>query len=472
MHFIHNQSAAFACIRCRQVYFFLLVFLLSILVGIQSPGLLAVDTKSRDIGEVTPTCEQITFITSLNNDDDDNNKKTDLRRKITKTEDNLRKFVFTRGGASKAYISEPIMLQGGTSAIGKKGRVRAYRQDKRTRFKFNQEHTLPVILYLEGVKTSSHKNDFGFEYDYRTDSSKIICGGGAQGTVINITATMAVASGNGKNFQKHNKMLITANGDAAVQIIPQGAAQISGWEYDGTAKIKTPNALKTSFTAGQTITPTNLLNNHELKFRIKHDNQIIESHLPVNITAPIHATAYGGWTNGTAVQSRWVNAGNGNFSLFRRYVAYTLLDQFRDPIKKSAWGNRMVQIRENIGAVMTSPLPRVRNWINNSLNWTQNWKNKPSGKFRDRLEATRMAKYMLLNANSPPGRRQFDPSLVQTGGIMMNLGGRTHIWEASVNGNLPTTVTENTFNVTVANTRQARGGTEIQFESSYAVVTP
>jgi hypothetical protein len=449
-----------------------LVFLLSILVGIQSPGLLAVDTKSRDIGEVTPACKQITFITSLNNDDDDYNKKTDLKRKITKQEDNLRKFVFTREGASKAYILEPIMLQGGTSAIGKKGRVRAYGQDKKTRFKFNQEHTLPAILYLEGIKTSSHKNDFGFEYDYRTDSGNIICGGGAQGTVINITSAMTVASGHGNNFQKHNKMLITAIGNAVAQFIPQDAAQISGWKYDGAARIKTPNALKTSFMAGQIITPANLLGNHELRFRIKHGNQIIESHLPVNITAPIHATAYGGWTNGMPVQSRWINASKGNFSLLHRYVAYTLLDQFRDPIKKSAWGNRMVQIRENIGTVMTSPLPRVRNWINNSLNWTQNWKNKPTGKYRDSLEATRMAKYMLLDANSPLRKRQFDPSLVQTGGIMMNLGGRTHIWEASVNGNLATPVTENTFNVTVSNTRQTNGGTEIQFNSSYTVITP
>lgn len=473
MHYIYNRSTGRANLWRNIVYFALTLLLLILLLGGHSSELLAIDAKSRDIGTVKPTCNAVTFITSLNSDDDNGDGRADNKRRIAAgVEDNLRQFIFRHNAAAKAYIAEPVFVRGGESAVGRKKRVRAYAADKQTPFEFNKEHPLPVTLYLEGTKESRNINDFGFEYDYRNADSKIICGNAAQGTVVNLSADLDVRKGKGTSFKRQNKMLITANGNASAQIAPANAARIIGWRYDGTATIHTPRMLVSRITAGQRITPANLLNGHDLRFQIQQGTLIIEAHLPVNITAPVHADAYRGWINGRPVRSGWINANRGNFSLFRRSVRYYLLDQFNERITRSAWAGRMVQIRENIGNVMSSPLPRVQNWINNSLSWTQNWINKPSGKFKDRIEATRMFKDMLLDVNAPPGRRQFAPSLLQVGGVLMNLGGRTHIWEASVNGNLPTAVTQNTFEVTVSATRPRGGGTEIRFDSSYIVNTP
>lgn len=472
MHYLDSHNISRFNITRHILYLILVVFFILVCIAGTSAPLFAADMLTRDIGSVTPACKPVSFITSLNSDDDNQNKRADFKNAITNKEDNLRQFTFKYDGATKAYISEPVLVKNGQTALGRENRVRAYAADKKTPFTFNKEHPLPVIIYFEGVKESKQVNDFGFEYDYRTAKGKIICGGGAQGTVINLKASFNARKGKGSSFKTHNKMLITANGNASAKVSPAGAASIIGWRYDGTATLHTPALLTSRYTAGQVLTPANLLNGHSLRFRIEHNQQIIEAHLPVNITAPVHADAYDGWTNGRPIRSGWVNANRGRFSLFNRVIKYHLLDQFNEKIKESAWGARMVQIKENIGNVMTSPLPRVQNWINTILSWTRNWKDKPSGKFKDRIKATRIFKDILLDVNAPPGRRQFAPSLLQNGGTMMNLDGNFHIWEASVNGNLPTAVTRNTFEVTVSDTRPRGGGTEIRFDSTYIVNTP
>ena len=149
------------------------------------------------------------------------------------------------------------------------------------------------------------------------------------------------------------------------------------------------------------------------------------------------------------------------------------VDRFRQPIKKSAYGTRVPQIRENIGRVLTSPIQNVQNWITTppprGLSWTQHWKDKPGGKFTDKIQALNVDKDLLTQNNS--GRRSFVNSLQANGGVVMQVvPPATHIWEMSVNGAGITDGTRNTFSSTVSNTQQKNGGTQIQIRSTYRAI--
>lgn len=442
---------------------------------------------TRDLEIVRPACDPVVFIVSLNNDDDDLNGREDRKqRRISPTDDNLRQFTFKAPaafpGAAKVYVAEPVMVATGTSAVGRTNRVRGYRDDRRTAFEFNRLYDLPLTLYLEGVKVSDRKQDFGFEYQFADANEKYLpCGGGAQGTVVNVEAGLKVEKGDGKRFRKHDKMLIGADGRASAVVQPAGFQTIA-WSYDGTATVAPPNRPATALTAG--LVPTNVArrDRDELRFRVTEAGLHVEAHNPVNITAPVHADPISGWTNGRPKDSprrpqncrQYFDANRGTFSLFRTHIDYRLLDQFHDPIKESAWGTRVVQVRENIGNVMTSPLPAVRAWIQQQLRWTQNWKTKKNGKIEDKLRAFGLPKDVTLAPRNPanPGRRRFHPTLRAVGGVLFNLGTGRHEWEASVNGDHPTVVTQNQLSVVVHDTCAGPGDTNIQLRSTYQITTP
>ncbi|UTW55956.1 hypothetical protein [Kordiimonas sp. SCSIO 12610] len=430
------------------------------------------DSLTRDIGAVRPTCNDISFITSLNNDDDNGDGQADNRRKITAgVEDNLRQFIFSHKAASKVYVAQPVLADSSNGTSSEK-RVRAYSDDQQTPFEFNKEYSLPLTLYLEGTHESKTLNDFGIRYEYRGESSEVICSRTVLGTVINLTVGFDAPKGQGTDFNSYNKMLITASGTANAKIHPSGSAQIEGWRYDGTATIHKPLMSISRITAGTSITPLDMLDGHMLRFHIQQGNQGIEAYFPVNITAPMHAATVKGWIDGKPVISNWINTKKGHFTLFKKEIQYTLLDQFKQPITKSAWAGRMVQIRENIAHVIQSFLPRVQNWINTSLNWSPEWINKPKGTFTDTIEARDIFKDILLDHSTINGSRSFHPSLLKKDGLLLELGENTHNWEASVNGVRPVIITQNQFSVRTEKIREKAGRQEIRFKSSYIVKTP
>jgi hypothetical protein len=450
---------------------------------------------TRDIGSLSAACGQVTFIVSLNSDDDNDNKKQDLKEKnLPAGENNLREIDFpVIAGADQVYIAEPVLVRGGTSVVGK--RIRAWEQNK-TPFRFNTEHDLPVKLFIEGIKTSGSINDIGFEYQYKKKPNQWLCGGAAKGTVVDVSANLEVSSrgqatdtlpngttrsitGTGGSFKKYRKMLISGRGKTHGSVSPDLTHE---WRHPrGTFADK--NALQTDFTAGTTPTPVADIDHEPMLLRVTSGTQRIEAHFPVNITAPMHLHTR--QRNMDVVlpchdandRRCWFDANQGTFTPVPKYrVKYDIQDQQRDSIKHSAYAGVLPQIRENIGAVMTSPIPAVNRWIRNSLSWTRNWKSKPEGHFTDHIEAYSVNKNLIVvSPPANPGRRIFNGTLRNPGGsgvLIQVRPTRHHIWFLGVNGHQSAEGTHNDFSSIVENRRQAGGDIEIQLRTIYTLHIP
>ena len=432
------------------------------------------DFPTRDVGSVTAVCEQIVFIVSLNDDDDNSNGRADLGERVNPaTEDNVREFIFTHPTADAVFISDVLIVADNMSAVGI--RVRGYKVDRRTAFAFNAMHptsaTNPLKMYLEGIRTSGQVNDIGFEYQYYKNNQPL-CGGGAQGTVVEVNAQFSVPRGSGTNFSRHRKMLITATGQASATVAPTNTGQ-KEWTYDVAANVNLPtaNQLTTNVVAQANVTASNHRDQDQLRFKVKIAGQAIEAHFPINLTSPQH-TSIRGRGGGFNYQTGWLDANRGSFTLVpTRRIRYRMLDQFQASIHNSAYGTRMPQIRENIGTVLTSPIPTVQAWILSpppaGLSWSTNWVNKPTGNFTDKIQALNVNKNLVV-VTRPGGRRMFHNVLQAPGGVLMQVAPpATHIWQMSVNGAGIVNGTSNTFSSTVSLTRQRGGGTQIRIRSIY-----
>lgn len=438
------------------------------------------DFPTRDVGLVTAACRQIVFIVSLNDDDDNANRRADLRERANPaTEDNVREFIFTHPTADAVFISDVLIVANNMSAVG--SRVRGYEADRRTTFVFNTTHPTsaanPLKMYLEGIKASGQVNDIGFEYQYYKNNQPL-CGGGAQGTVVDVNAQFDVPRGRGTSFSRHRKMLITATGQASATVAPANAGQ-NEWTYDVAANVNLPtaNQLRTNVVARANVTAANRLDQDQVRFKVKIAGQAIEAHFPINLTSPQH-TSISGRRRGFNYQTGWLDANRGSFTLVpTQRIRYRILDQFQASIHDSAHGTRMPQIRENIGTVLTSPVPRVQAWILTpppaGLGWAPTWVNKPAGTFADKIEALDLNKDLVVVTASgglcrPGNRCMFHPVLRALGGTLMQVAPpATHIWQMSVNGVGIVNGTLNTFSSTVSRTRPRGGGTQIRIRSVY-----
>lgn len=426
---------------------------------------------TRDVGTVTLACGPASFLVSLNDDDDNNNHVPDRSEALNPTtDDNVRELFFSHPTADAVYVADIVDTTTNQGVVGV--RVRAYEADRHTPFKFNTLHPTsaahPLKLCLEGKAASAKKDDFGFEFQFYKDGKPLPCGGAATGTVVDVKASFTVAAGGGTNFARNRKMLITSAGNATATVRPAGAGTIE-WTYDAPANvtIAQPAQLTTAVTAGTSV--TGAIDHDELRLKVHgpggHD---VEAHFPVNLTAPQHTEITNHRTGFTYVTG-WVDANQGQFGLFPAYlIDYRMLDQFRAPIHDSAYGSRTPQIRENIGRVMTSPLAPVQAWITTTLHWSPNWLDKPGGTFTDRIEANGLDKAMIIVPFPGfPGRKMFDSSLQQVGGVLLQLSS-PHVWQLSVNGDGIADATANAFSSTVSQTRPWGGGTQVQFTSTYA----
>lgn len=270
-----------------------------------------------------------------------------------------------------------------------------------------------------------------------------------------------------------------------------------------STELSSPGTKETDFFAGMTITPVRNRDQHELITSVEEAGLIIEAHIPINITAPLHAQEYGGWINGQSKFtpkprrqvagvpqfanniSSWHSANTGTLKLFSSKVDYHIEDQFRENIKTSAWGRRKIMVRENIVDVLSSPLPKVLEWIRDNLNETGLWKDKSNGEINDGLRFQGLPKERITQ-NAARGGKEFHPTLQMPGGILANLVGASHQWQVGIDGMRPFhTVTDNTFTASIfakcdsrnnacgapAN-KQVNRGIVIRIESDYNVVTP
>jgi hypothetical protein len=445
---------------------------------------------TRDEGALQAVCAPVTFIVSFNDDDDDGDRKLDFRQdKPPAQDDNLREIVFpVVNGTDEVYVSAPVLVQDGTPAVGL--RLRAWTA-ARNPFGFNQSHGVPVTLYLEGMEASPSVDEIGFEYQYKKagDPETWLCGGHALGTVIDVNAGLDVSrsgeahdlqpdgsrerkSGSGSSFKSRRKMLVFGTGETDGSVTP---VMPSRWTYSG-GRFADPNALVTTFTAGGAHTPVADFDRTEMKLTVESGTQRIVAHFPVNLTAPLHlSTRHGGLDAGIG----WLDANSGRFTpVPRTRITYRILDQQGRSIRESAYAGRLPQVRENIGTVLTSPIPDVRDFIANELSWTPNWKSKPGGEFTDRIEVWNMDKADVV-VSPNPGRQVFHtilrddaPGNPDSGVLMHVPAGSHHVWHLGVNENETAEGTQNDFSSVVVRRRPHGGDIQITLRTRYVINTP
>jgi hypothetical protein len=418
------------------------------------------------------------FIASLNNDDDNRNRARDngetlpLRnaRRQKVAENNLREFIFDVPEATRVYIAEVARIPTNEIVVG--NQVRAYEEDKETAFTFGDRQT-PVTMFLEGKKQSQSANDIGFEYQYFKDDGTTVCGGFVQGTIVRADASLSVATGRGTSFTQHNKMLITGDADGSATVAPANLVAPE-WSYDvAGATLSTPTQLSTMFTAPETFTPIARMDQDRLRLILtatatNPPDLEIEANVPVNLTA-----AHSLRLKGKEVRERptgLMDTGGGRFDLFNWLIQYDILDQTENLIKDSAYAGRQPQARENIGGVLTSPIPAVQSQIG-ILEHSPDWTNQSDGVLSDRVKALDWPKDLLVVTNN--GRRLFHPVLRSEGGVLMHVAPpNTHVWELSISGSGIVQATRNRFASTVTDVENQGQKLEINIRSRYRVVLP
>lgn len=397
----------------------------------------SVPMHTKDIKGVTMGCKGGEFIVSLNDDDDNGDKKQDLTAaKPSAAEDNLRPITLAIEGAKYVTLNPPTNPK----------RIRAYHSDKVTPLSFQKSYPVPLNFYVEGITPSKPMRDFSFSYTFIGEKGEEVCDAKAEGTVVNVAATFQADGQDRIRFDKTRKLLATGKGVGKGLWKPLKKPVIK-WAYEGTATFKPRRKPKDiTFVAGTTLTGATNLNGDDVTALVSYKKQVILAHTPVNITAPIHAEAYEGWTDGSNADTPIFDANKGYVGLFKRYVKYRLLDQFNQPIITSARGGKKIQVKENIRSALTSPLPRIATWIRRKLKATDNWKTKNDGEIHDQLRVQFMPKNTLLRV---AGR--FNNNVQRNGAPIMNLGTNTHQWITSISGNRATEaiVTRNTFTVVV-----------------------
>jgi len=441
-----------------------------------APARAALPFKTRTVGSVTAACSGVGIFVPVPD------------TKIGSVPaDNRRAYAFIAPGATDVYIAH--IMDTKTNAVVEGKRVAVLDATGKKKIVLGRRFPLPFTLQLEGLKASAKKDDTGFEYQFYVGNTPMKCGGVGLGTIVKVTASLDVASGHGAVLgSKTPNVLVTAAGQADGALVPVVAAA-PAWRYPDSgaqnASFANAAALTTAYTAGAVFTPAASQDQDEMILQLTAGGQVIEAFHAVNLTAPT-AVQHDmncsrpprnpmSWTSG------WLSANNnaGDFTLIDSALfCYHILDQFGGRIKKTtAWGALSPQIRENIRAVISSPIPVFNTWLANlpapffiaNVNWTP----VPSGDINDHAVLSRMP-MTDITSQSPTGRKSFIPPVLVTGAPLIQLvnpPGR-HIWQTTVDQTTVWDVTHNELFSVVDSTRQVGGGIETSFLTTYTIHTP
>lgn len=154
-------------------------------------------------------------------------------------------------------------------------------------------------------------------------------------------------------------------------------------------------------------------------------------------------------------------------------ITYQIQDQFRHPIKQSAYAGKKPMIKENIGlpGVLSSNVPKLQKYINTKMGWTKKWKSKKSGEFRDMIKVHKIPIKYFNELRS--GMKHFNHLMDDIGERIM-FTNTTHQWSLSTSKKAIVAATQNTFASSVSDTMTpATGGSKrIKIRSVYTVNTP
>jgi len=421
--------------------------------------------KILELMPISVACTPVVFIVSLSDDKDD-----------------MRQFDFNLGSAAKVVIQQVVEVPSSKPAVGRTKRVLAYEADKKTPFRFGMR-SVPVTMYLQGVqKPSARQDDIGFEYSYYKDqaATKVLCGATAVGTVVKVDPAFDVDSSGGASFQKRNKMLIDGEANASVKVKPAGVVTPQWSTDDPLGTFSAPQAFQTGYDAGVVPTPPGSQGYVRVTLTGIATNpagQAIQATIPVTLSAPTHLQNTG--TKGPASPVT-TDAGKGVLNLMATRFDYDILDQNSSLIHaETAYAKRVPAIRENIRAVLSSPIPPIQNWIANSLKSTDDWVDKPAGKFTDRIEITGLQKDWIVELIQ--GQRRFIAAVDHTGAVIIEIPApSTHIWFLGVRKPGDAVVwgiqegCHNTFSATVTGVTPATPGAvvrEIEITPVYTMHT-
>jgi hypothetical protein len=423
--------------------------------------------KMRELVPISVTCSPVVFIVSLNDDKDD-----------------MRQFDFNLASSPKVAIQQVVEIPSSKPAVGPTRRVLAYEADKKTPFKFGLR-TVPVTMYLQGVRRpSARPDDIGFEYSYYKDQAakQELCGATAVGTVLKVDPAFDVNPFGGASFQKRNKMLIDGEAEARVKVTPAGIVTPQWSTDDPLGVFSAPQSFQTHYDAG--VVPTPPGNQGYVRVTLtgvatQPAGQAIQETIPVTLSAPTILQLGAGATS-PAQNVVAANTGTGVLDLLAVSFPYEILDQNGVSIHaETAYAKRVPAIRENIRAVLSSPISPIQNWIATGLKSTNDWIDKISGKFTDRIEITSLDKDWIVVLVK--GQRRFIAAADHPGAVIIEIPPpSTHIWYLGVripSGAVVWGIQEgchNTFSSTVTRVTPATAGAvvrEIQITTIYTVHT-
>jgi len=238
-------------------------------------------------------------------------------------------------------------------------------------------------------------------------------------------------------------MLVTATATATATLKPNVGATYA-WTYDGDGTFTPNNGATTRFDAGTTFTTAAQVG-HRVRVAVTVGKQVLRASRKVTLTAPRELKASGRFKAGFNYTTGLIRPGQTKVTLAPRKakVRYQILDQFKKPIHDSAYGGKAPQVRENIGAILTSPLARMRTALTARRAtpiWQSGWANKKKGSFNDALKFLKLPALHLME--KLPGGWRWDPAL---GAAVLSLGNATHAWELSVSGQVAKQATWSTF---------------------------
>ena len=381
--------------------------------------------RTRHKGTLTAGCKPVEWVVAIKNGKDPAGQARNLRR-----------IKFVNKDADSVFVVNPVILPKGTKDA-RGVRVNCYADTRGTKYAFLEKVKLPATLYVEGLRTSSKVKDIGFEYQF-FKGDKALCGASALGTVVDVKADFDIPRGSGAEFEDHRKMLVRSSGSAKVE--PTPAIRVDArWTYRNEEKhFKAPKRKSTSFTAPNQVSGARAGENVLLRLDPKPaalKGQIIEATLKATCTAPTRVQLAKPFTPPGATP---LLAPRAKFSLdlFNFLIEYEMLDQFGAGITlETAWGGAVPVCRENIAAVLRSPIARVNTYIRRKLRHTPNWKRKSDGQINDRIKVRELPNTVLTEVVK--GQRRFVRPLLRritpNGPLLMDLGRRgTHNWFVGV----------------------------------------
>ncbi len=219
-------------------------------------------------------------------------------------------------------------------------------------FPFDQARDTGIQMDVEGLHVSQSVGDIVGEFTISNAVGSVTCEWRV--TVVDLEVDVDIRRGRGSSFDNHAKMLAGGEGQLTATLRPADADSEVEWRYEGDLEFETPEELETAIRAGGEHTSEGA-RDEEVEVEVTVLGLTLTRSFPLNITAPL-GVAFRDRPSFEDVARVFVNGDRFRFFRDRSWTG-TVVDQFGEPIKESAFARRTLETRTNLNEVLASPLP-------------------------------------------------------------------------------------------------------------------